>query len=210
MDLLLHAGAGAPAAGAAHAADHRERAPLREHAGAPAAAGLAEAHGPIMMLKIGPMPLVVVTSRELAREVLKVQDPNFANRPRLLVGGICGYGWTDIIFAPTSDYWRKIRKLCIHEILSPKRVLQFQFIREEVRRQVDLVRAAAAAGQPVDVTRMVYDISSRTISRSAFGEVRPDMPVFQHAIKRVVGLSSGFNVPDLFPRLREPARRGHR
>ncbi|XP_051230469.1 premnaspirodiene oxygenase [Lolium perenne] len=165
---------------------------------------LAGAHGPIMMLKIGPMPLVVVTSRELAREVLKVQDPNFANRPRLLVGGICGYGWTDIIFAPTSDYWRKIRKLCIHEILSPKRVLQFGFIREEeVRRQVELVRVAARQGVPVDVTRMVYDISSRTISRSAFGEVRPDMPVFQHAIKRVVGLSSGFNVPDLFPRLRE-------
>ncbi|RLN42467.1 premnaspirodiene oxygenase-like [Panicum miliaceum] len=61
---------------------------------------LAAAHGPIMMLRIGPMPLVVVTSRELAREVLKVQDPNFANRPRLLVGGICGYGWADIIFPP--------------------------------------------------------------------------------------------------------------
>jgi hypothetical protein len=164
---------------------------------------LAAVHGPIMMLKIGPMPLVVVTSRELAREVLKVQDPNFANRPRLLVGGICGYGWADIIFAPTSDYWRKIRKLCIQEVLSPKRILSFQCIREEeVARQVDAIRAAAA-GAPVNLTRMLYDISSRTISRSSFGEVRPDMPVFQDAIKRVIGLSSGFNVPDLFPRLRE-------
>ncbi|RCV41370.1 hypothetical protein SETIT_9G130300v2 [Setaria italica] len=166
---------------------------------------LAAVHGPIMTLMIGPtMPLVVVTSRELAREVLKVQDPNFANRPRLLVGGICGYGWADIIFAPTSDYWRRIRKLCIHEVLSPKRILSFQHIREEeVRRQVEAIRAAAAAGAPVNVTRMVYDISSRTISRSSFGEVRPDMPVFQDAIKRVIGLSSGFNVPDLFPRFRE-------
>ena len=165
---------------------------------------LAAAHGPIMMLRIGPMPLVVVTSRELAREVLKVQDPNFANRPRLLVGGICGYGWADIIFAPTSDYWRRIRKLCIHEVLSPRRILSFQGIREEeVRRQVEAIRAAAAAGAPVNLTRMVYDISSRTISRSSFGEVRDDMPVFQDAIKRVIGLSSGFNVPDLFPRLQE-------
>ncbi|XP_066327848.1 premnaspirodiene oxygenase-like [Miscanthus floridulus] len=167
---------------------------------------LAAVHGPIMMLKIGPtMPLVVVTSRELAREVLKVQDPNFANRPRLLVGGICGYGWADIIFAPTSDYWRKIRKLCIQEVLSPKRILSFQHIREEeVARQVDAIRAAAAAaGAPVNLTKMLYDISSRTISRSSFGEVRPDMPVFQDAIKRVIGLSSGFNVPDLFPRLRD-------
>ncbi|KAL6893696.1 hypothetical protein ACP4OV_007794 [Aristida adscensionis] len=164
---------------------------------------LAAVHGPIMMLRIGPMPLVVVTSRELAREVLKVQDPNFANRPRLLVGGICGYGWADIIFAPTSDYWRKIRKLCIHEVLSPKRILSFQYIREEeVQRQVAAIRAAPP-GSPVNVTRMVYDISSRTISRSSFGEVRPDMPVFQDAIKRVIGLSSGFNVPDLYPRLRE-------
>ncbi|RLN18449.1 premnaspirodiene oxygenase-like [Panicum miliaceum] len=157
-----------------------------------------------MMLRIGPMPLVVVTSRELAREVLKVQDPNFANRPRLLVGGICGYGWADIIFAPTSDYWRRIRKLCIHEVLSPRRILSFQGIREEeVRRQVEAIRAAAAAGAPVNLTRMVYDISSRTLSRSSFGEVRDDMPVFQDAINRVIGLSSGFNVPNLFPRLRE-------
>ncbi|XP_062209000.1 premnaspirodiene oxygenase-like [Phragmites australis] len=164
---------------------------------------LAAVHGPIMMLKIGPMPLVVVTSRELGREVLKVQDPNFANRPKLLVGGICGYGWTDIIFAPASDYWRKIRKLCIHEVLSPKRILSFQYIREEeVQRQVEAIRAAGPDA-PVNVTRMVYDISSRTISRSSFGEVRPDMAVFQDAIKRVIGLSSGFNVPDLFPRLRE-------
>ncbi|KAF8733824.1 hypothetical protein HU200_014674 [Digitaria exilis] len=165
---------------------------------------LAAVHGPIMMLRIGPMPLVVVTSRELAREVLKVQDPNFANRPRLLVGDICGYGCADIIFAPTSDYWRRIRKLCIHEVLSPKRILSFQTIREEeVQRQVAAIRAAAVDGAPVNLTRMVYDISSRTISRSSFGEVRPDMPVFQDAIKRVIGLSSGFNVPDLFPRLRE-------
>jgi len=69
-------------------------------------------------------------------------------------------------------------------VLSPRRILSFQGIREEeVRRQVEAIRAAAAAGAPVNLTRMVYDISSRTISRSSFG--------------------SGFNVPDLFPRLRE-------
>ncbi|RLN41374.1 5-epiaristolochene 1,3-dihydroxylase-like [Panicum miliaceum] len=50
---------------------------------------------------------------------------------------------------------------------------------------------------------MVHDISSRTISRLSFGEVRDDMPVFQDAIKRVIGLSSGSNVSDLFPQLRE-------
>ncbi|CAD6206263.1 unnamed protein product [Miscanthus lutarioriparius] len=148
---------------------------------------LAAVHGPIMMLRIGAMPLVVVTSRELAREVLKVQDPNFANRPRLLVGGICGYGWADIIFAPTSDYWRKIRKLCIQEVLSPKRIRSFQCIsEEEVARQVDAIRAAAAAGAPPHHLEVVVRGGA------------PRHAVFQDAIKRVIGLSSGFNVPDLF------------
>jgi hypothetical protein len=92
---------------------------------------LAGVHGPIMMLQLGETPLVVASSREMARKVLRTHDANFANRPKLLGGEIVLYGWADITFSPSGEYWRKLRQLCAAEILSPKRVLTFRHIREQ-------------------------------------------------------------------------------
>jgi hypothetical protein len=92
---------------------------------------LAAAHGPLMMLRLGGTPLVVASSKETARAVLKTHDTNFATRPKLLAGEIVGYDWADILFSPSGDYWRKLRQLCAAEILSPKRVLSFRHIRED-------------------------------------------------------------------------------
>lgn len=92
---------------------------------------LAAVHGPLMMLQLGQTPLVVASSKETARAVLKTHDTNFATRPKLLAGQIVGYEWVDILFAPSGDYWRKLRQLCAAEILSPKRVLSFRHIRED-------------------------------------------------------------------------------
>ena len=92
---------------------------------------LAAAHGPLMMLRLGETPLVVASSKETARAVLKTHDTNFATRPKLLAGEIVGYDWADILFSPSGDYWRKLRQLCAAEILSPKRVLSFRHIRED-------------------------------------------------------------------------------
>ncbi|GJM96559.1 hypothetical protein PR202_ga13407 [Eleusine coracana subsp. coracana] len=92
---------------------------------------LARVHGPLMMLRLGQTPLVVASSKEPARAVLKTHATNFATRPKLLAGEIVGYEWADILFSPSGDYWRKLRQLCAAEILSPKRVLSFRHIRED-------------------------------------------------------------------------------
>nr|CAB3466641.1 unnamed protein product [Digitaria exilis] len=122
---------------------------------------MAYVHGPLMHLRVGQVPVVVVTSKELARDVLKTHDANFATRSKLVAGGIVAYDWADILFSPSGDYWRKLRRLCIQEILSTKRILSFQHIREDER------------------------------SNAAD---------FLAAIKQSVVMSSGFYVPDLFPR----------
>jgi hypothetical protein len=98
---------------------------------------LAGAHGPLMMLQLGETPLVVVSSREMARQVLKTHDANFATRPKLLSGEIVLYRWADILFSPSGEYWRKLRQLCAAEVLSPKRVLTFRHIREQEVRVDD-------------------------------------------------------------------------
>nr|ACM69384.1 putative ferulate 5-hydroxylase [Phyllostachys praecox] len=160
---------------------------------------MADVHGPLMMLQLGETPLVVASSKETAREVLKTHDTNFATRPKLLAGEIVGYEWADILFSPSGDYWRKLRQLCAAEILSPKRVLSFRHIREEeVMMRVEEVRAAGPS-TPVNLSVMFHTLTNSIVSRAAFGKKRKNAPEFLAAIKAGVGLSSGFNIPDLFP-----------
>uniref|UniRef100_A0A0E0P138 Cytochrome P450 n=1 Tax=Oryza rufipogon TaxID=4529 RepID=A0A0E0P138_ORYRU len=172
---------------------------------------LAGVHGPLMMLGLGETPVVVASSRGAARAVLKTHDANFATRPvgnkhvmptrpRLLAGEIVGYGWADILFSPSGDYWRKLRQLCAAEILSPKRVLSFRHIREdEVTARVEEIRAAAAPSTPVNLSVLFHSTTNDIVARAAFGRKRKSAPEFMAAIKAGVGLSSGFKIPDLFP-----------
>ncbi|KAL6650129.1 hypothetical protein ACP70R_014353 [Stipagrostis hirtigluma subsp. patula] len=160
---------------------------------------LAGVHGPLMMLQLGETPLVVVSSREMARQVLKTHDANFATRPKLLAGEIVLYGWADILFSPSGEYWRKLRQLCAAEVLSPKRVLAFRHIREqEMARQVEMVRAAGPS-TPVDLSAMFYDVAISIVSRASFGNKQRNADEFLAAIKAGVALASGFKIPDLFP-----------
>uniref|UniRef100_A0A803Q855 Cytochrome P450 n=1 Tax=Cannabis sativa TaxID=3483 RepID=A0A803Q855_CANSA len=68
---------------------------------------LAKKHGPIMYLEVGQVPTVVVSSREYAKEVLKVHDNALASRPDTLATRILSYDGTDLTFAPHGQYWKE-------------------------------------------------------------------------------------------------------
>ncbi|CAD6204111.1 unnamed protein product [Miscanthus lutarioriparius] len=119
---------------------------------------LTRVQGPLMMLQLGEIPLVVVSSKEMARKVLKTHDANFATRPRLL---------SDIVFSPTGEYWRKLRQLCAAEILGPKRVLTFGHIREqEMATEVARIRAAGPS------TAVFHNLANSIVVRASFGTCR--------------------------------------
>uniref|UniRef100_A0ACD5VCK8 Uncharacterized protein n=1 Tax=Avena sativa TaxID=4498 RepID=A0ACD5VCK8_AVESA len=164
---------------------------------------LAGVHGPLMYLRVGQIPLVVVTSKELAREILKTHDAIFATRPNLMAGEIVAYGCSDLLFSPTpNDYFRKLRKLCIQEILSNDRIRSYQHIREdEVRSIVEDIRAALSSSPaPVDISRRFYRLANGIVARAAFGMRSSKAEDFVAAIKMSFVYCTGFAIPDLFPR----------
>ncbi|KAM0947310.1 putative cytochrome P450 [Dioscorea sansibarensis] len=53
---------------------------------------LSKKHGPLMFLKLGQIPTLVVSSSEMAKEIMKTHDHIFASRPALKAARILHYG----------------------------------------------------------------------------------------------------------------------
>ncbi|KAL5575851.1 hypothetical protein UlMin_017550 [Ulmus minor] len=159
---------------------------------------LAQKYGPLMHLQLGKVSAVVVSSPKMAREVMKTHDLSFAQRPVLLSPKIVSYNCTDLAFAPYGDYWRQMRKICILELLSSKRVLSFALIRaNEVQNLVQSIRSSA--GLPFDLTKKLFLLSSSITSRAAFGNQCKEHDEFLSMAKKVIQLGGGFDLADLFP-----------
>ncbi|OAE28628.1 hypothetical protein AXG93_1335s1200 [Marchantia polymorpha subsp. ruderalis] len=86
---------------------------------------LAQKYGPLYELRLGMLKVLVISSPDLAKEILKIQDASFADRPFTIIGELIGYQRKDIIFSPTDDHWRFMRKLG-SEFMSSKAIQKQQ------------------------------------------------------------------------------------
>ncbi|KAK9152010.1 hypothetical protein Syun_010319 [Stephania yunnanensis] len=107
-----------------------------------------------MLLRLGRVPSLVVSSAETAREILKTQDLNFCSRSSLLTLKRLSYNFLDVAFSPHSEYWREMRRIFVQELMSTKRVHSFAPVRgEEVANMVDSIsKSCACSMRPVDLT----------------------------------------------------------
>ncbi|XP_028765120.1 cytochrome P450 71A1-like [Neltuma alba] len=80
---------------------------------------------------MGQIPTLVVSSADLAKQVLKTHDIDFANRGQGAAARIIFYGCKDIFASDYGENWRQKRKLCALQLLSLKMVRSFQFIGDD-------------------------------------------------------------------------------
>ncbi|CAL5053943.1 unnamed protein product [Urochloa decumbens] len=163
---------------------------------------LARRHGPVMLLRIGEVPTVVVSSREAAREVMKTHDLAFASRPLSpTLRVILNDDGRDVIFAPYGERWRQLRKICAVELLSARRVLSFRAVREEEVAAAlrACAEAAAAAGAAVEMHARLSALVADATVRAVVGDRFESRDVFLRALDRAVELAAGFNAADLWP-----------
>ncbi|XP_048234790.1 premnaspirodiene oxygenase-like isoform X1 [Ricinus communis] len=159
---------------------------------------LATQYGPVMHLQLGEVSNFVISSPEAAREVMKTHDISFAQRPFVLAASIVMYNFKDIVFAPYGDQWRQLRKICILELLSLKRVQSFRSVREE--EVLFLVNSISSnAGSPINLGKMVLSLSSTLTLRNAFGKFCKQKDEFVPLVKKILLMLEGFSVADTFP-----------
>ncbi|KAH6772004.1 hypothetical protein C2S51_010408 [Perilla frutescens var. frutescens] len=159
---------------------------------------LAKQYGPLMHLKFGEVDAIIVSSPELAKQVLKEKDPLFANRPESIAIHVCWYDYLDIVFCPYGDYWRQMRKVCILEVLSSKSVRSFAPIRsDEMSGLVEYLHHST--GIPVNLTEKVYTTVSSVTCRSSFGKVCKDKAAMIQVVQDILAIGAGFSIADMYP-----------
>ncbi|KAF7069285.1 LOW QUALITY PROTEIN: hypothetical protein CFC21_074939 [Triticum aestivum] len=166
---------------------------------------LARLHGPVMQLRLGTAPAVVLSSAEAAWEVLKVHDLDCCTRPVSPGPRRLTYGLKNVAFAPYGAYWRHIRKLLVVELLSARRVKAAWYARQEkVDMLMSALLTAGAARRPVALDEHVLRLSDCIIGTVAFGSVYASDKFalnesFQHALDEAMEMISSTSAEDFFP-----------
>lgn len=102
---------------------------------------LAKKFGEIFLLRMGQRNLVVVSSPELAKEVLHTQGVEFGSRTRNVVFDIFTGKGQDMVFTVYGEHWRKMRRIMTVPFFTNKVVQQYRIgWEDEIARVVDDVR----------------------------------------------------------------------
>ncbi|XP_060198633.1 trimethyltridecatetraene synthase-like isoform X1 [Lycium barbarum] len=125
---------------------------------------LSQKYGDLMLLKFGSKPVLVASSPEMAKEILKTHDAIFASRPALAAGKYTSFNYSNMIWAPYGAHLRQARKICQTEIFNPKRLDSLEYIHVEERRTL-ISRLFPLSGKPILLQDHLPRFTLRTISR---------------------------------------------
>eukprot|EP00246_Nothoceros_aenigmaticus_P015897 TRINITY_DN6892_c0_g1_i1.p1 TRINITY_DN6892_c0_g1~~TRINITY_DN6892_c0_g1_i1.p1 ORF type:complete len:526 (-),score=72.56 TRINITY_DN6892_c0_g1_i1:47-1624(-) len=123
---------------------------------------LAKQYGPLMFLRLGSSPCVVINSPEACKAFFKDQDKLFASRPVIAAAKLMIYNATNIGFTPYGDRWRYLRRISFKEILSSKRLAQLESARaDEVSAMLTAIHhdSILNEGETVNVRHMLKALS---------------------------------------------------
>jgi len=166
-------------------------------------ASLSVKYGPLMSLRLGSTLTLVVSSSEMAREFLKTHDQLFASRAPSAAAKCLTYNCSGIEFAPYGAYWRQMRKLCVLQLLSPKRLDYFRFIREEEVSAMIRCIVNSDDPRPLNINQTVSSLATAIICRMALSRKYSDQDLrsFGSMLRESFMLLGSFNIGDYIPYL---------
>ncbi|KAJ7966840.1 Cytochrome P450 [Quillaja saponaria] len=132
---------------------------------------LSKQYGPLMFLRLGSIPTLVVSSANIAKEVLKNHDLQVSSRPSLVGQQKLSYNGLDVAFTPYGEYWREIRKICVLHLFNSKHVQSFRSIREdEVMKMIKRISSSASSNKIINLSSTSISFTSNLICKVAFGK----------------------------------------
>ncbi|KAL2902045.1 Cytochrome P450 71D10 [Bienertia sinuspersici] len=163
-------------------------------------AELAAVYGPIMHLQLGEVSTVVISSAEMAKEVMKTHDLVMCNRPEMLAPKVVLHNCTDIALCPYGEYWRQVRKIATVELFTGRRIQEFRGSREEgVMDFIKSLVTQAKDGSVVNLTAKLFALSFDLTLRMAINKKANEGEEFRKLVADLTAMISGFSIGDLYP-----------
>lgn len=159
-------------------------------------------NAPLMLLRLGDLDVVVASSAVAAREILKTHDAVFATRPRTATLRAITRDDLGIALAPNGENWRRLRKLCVTELLSARQVRSLRGCREANAAALvsSIVSSLSSSSEPVNVSSLlsthVTNLAVHAVVGNRNGDLRDE---FLEVLDEGVKLAAGFSLADLFP-----------
>lgn len=174
---------------------------------------ISATYGPVLLLRFGSRPVLLVSSPSAAEECFTKNDIIFANRPYLLAGKHLTYNYTILGTAPYGPLWRSLRRFATVEIFSSTRTAALSSLREgEVRALISqLFHSSSEAFQQVELKSKCFELTTNMIMQMIAGKryygesgtVGPEEGHrFQEIIEQVFYLSGASSPEDFLPVMR--------
>ncbi|GFP79863.1 cytochrome p450 71a8 [Phtheirospermum japonicum] len=160
---------------------------------------LGAKHGPLMLLRFGCKPVIVVQSADAASEIMKTHDLVFADKPQTSTARRLFYGGKDIAIAPYGECWRGLKSICVVHLLSNKRVRQFNFAREDETARL-MRKIATNCDSPLNLSDLFESLTNNVFCRAAFGRKYGDK--FLVLLREFLELLGSGGVREFIPWLR--------
>ncbi|XP_059444429.1 geraniol 8-hydroxylase-like [Corylus avellana] len=166
---------------------------------------LAKAHGDIMILKLGRVTTIVISSADMAKQVLQTHDRLLANRT--IPDAIRVYNSEEfsLPWIPVSSRWRNLRKICNGQLFSNTALDANQDIRrKKVQELFAETRQSSQTGEAVEIGRAAFkttlNLLSNTILSVDLADPNSDAArKFQEIVWNILKEAGKPNIVDHFP-----------
>ncbi|XP_027072052.1 6,7,8-trihydroxycoumarin synthase-like [Coffea arabica] len=167
---------------------------------------LSKKYGPLMSLRIGSVPVVVISSSKMAKEALKTHDLVFSGRRAYVSHQKLSYNGRDVAFSPYGEYWRQMRKVCVLHLFSLSRVQSFSpIIQDEISHLIQKISNLSCASKVINLSSIMTSLGSTIICRIAFGkkydEEGHERKRFDQILQESQAMMAGFFISDYLPSL---------
>ncbi|KAL9231063.1 hypothetical protein vseg_006331 [Gypsophila vaccaria] len=179
-------------------------------------ADLAKTYGPLMTLRLGRVTTVIVSSSQVAKEILQKNDVYFSNRTIIDAVRAINHHKNSLVWLPVSPKWRNLRKMCTAHVFSSARLDASQSLRrDKIQGLISYVEEYAEAGTALDVGQAAFSTTLNLLSNTFFSVdlVDPNSELardFKDTIRHIMKEAGKPNFADYFPLLRKMDPQGIR
>ncbi|XP_008780952.2 cytochrome P450 81Q32-like [Phoenix dactylifera] len=177
---------------------------------------LADRHGPVLLLRFGSVPVLVVSSSSAAEECFTTNDVTFANRPNLPSGKHLSNNYTTLGTSNYGPHWRNLRRIATIELLSSPRLLSSTDVRaEEVHELARRLFLNSKGGTSegfvkVELKSWLFELALNIMMRMIAGKryygndagVSEEARQFREIVEAAFSLGGTSNLGDFLPMLR--------